>query len=71
MKKQLSISIEEEDERVLKQMCEIMGITVSKLVSDACRGYVVAAKVSGLLNKKKATAADLLRLFGKGLVKDI
>lgn len=70
MKKSMTISIEEDDERVLKRMCEVMGITVSKLVEDALRGYLIAAKTSGLLHKKKATAADLLRFLGKGCTLD-
>jgi hypothetical protein len=70
MKTPFTISIEEDDAKAIKAMCEILGITVSKLFEDAVRGYVLAAKSSGILKKKKATPMDLVRLFGKGCTMD-
>lgn len=71
MKMALSISVEEEDAETLRKMCDIMGITISKLFESTVRGYVVTAKTSGLLRKQKATAADLVRFFAKGAMQDV
>lgn len=70
MKKILSISIEEEDERELKQLCAILGIPVSQLFQEAARGYVKAAKMSGLFEKKTASKLALIKLFAKGAMLD-
>lgn len=70
MKVPFTVSIEKEDFDVLKRMCEVMGITQSKLMESAIRGYVLAAKGSGILKRKKATGADLVRFFAAGSVQD-
>lgn len=66
MRRPLTISIEEEDARDLKRMCEIMGITVSSLFESSIRGYLLVAKTSGLFKKKKASPADMIRLLSAG-----
>lgn len=70
MKVQLSLSVEQEDAEALKRMCEIMGISVSKLMESAVKGYVLTAKASGLFKRKKVCGADLIRLFGTGVLQD-
>lgn len=66
MKTVMSISIEEELKKEAERMCAIMGISVSKMVCDALKGFVVAGKAAGLFKKSKANTADLVRLFGQG-----
>jgi len=70
MKTGISISVEEEDAEVLRNMCAAMGITMTKLFEDAVKGYVVAGKAAGLHKQKKATVANLIRMFGKGCLLD-
>lgn len=52
--------------RDLRIMCRIMGITMSKLLDEAAKGYVIAGRKAGIFGKKKASALDLMRLFEEG-----
>jgi hypothetical protein len=66
MKTSISISVEEEDAEVLRRMCAAMGISMAKLFEEAVKGYVMAGKSAGLHKQKKASVANLIRMFGKG-----
>lgn len=66
MKVPIAISVEQADAEVLKQLCAIMGIQMSKLFESTVRGYVLTAKASGILKKKKANPMDLVKLFAAG-----
>ena len=66
MKVGWSISIEEEDARTLDKMCEIMGISRTKLMESTIKGFVVTAKASGILKRKKANPIDMVKFFAAG-----
>jgi len=65
-----SVTIDEDVKRDAERMCEIMGISVSKMVNDALKGFVIAGKAAGIFKKSKANTADLVRVFGKGISLD-
>lgn len=66
MKVPLTISIEADDHRDLKLLAELMGMTMSKLFEDTIRGYVVTARATGVLNRKKMSKLDMVRFFSEG-----
>lgn len=70
MRQPLTISVEEEDVKVLRHLCDLMGISMSQLFRDTVRGYVMTAKAARLMEKKKMSKLDVVRFFGKGLAAD-
>lgn len=66
MKKPLTISIDDEDEKVLRHLCELMGIPMSKLFEDTIKGYVMTAKAARLMEKKRMSKLDVVKFFGHG-----
>jgi len=71
MKIGFTISVEQEDAETLDRMCDIMGITRSKLFESTVKGYVATAKVSGILKKKKAGPWDLVRFMTAGVKQEV
>lgn len=71
MKKPFAISIEEEDLDVLRLFCEKTGMSISSLYENHTKGLVKAAKLSGLLDKKKVGKLDLIKFFGKAAMMDV
>lgn len=71
MKIPWTVSVEREDAEIIDRMCEIMGISRSKLIQSAIRGYVIAAKTSGILKKHKAGPWDLIKYMQAGVKLDI
>lgn len=65
MKVPLSISIDEDDMKALKLLSEKTGLSVSSFFELHTKGFVRAAKLSGILGKKEPSKLDVLRFLGQ------
>lgn len=73
MRKPLTIAVDEEDEKVLRELCEVMGISMSQLFRDTVRGFVITAKATGILRKAKQgkiSMLDKVKFMAKGMQQD-
>lgn len=67
MKTQLTITIEEEELKVIRHFSEVSGVSVSKLFQDHSKALCNTIKMAGLDQKKKYTKIDMMRMLIKGM----